>query len=633
MSISESGQIQSFQSLMIEYSKLDVASFQRNYAWDSENIEDLYQDLRSNSSTFIGCFIFQSTGTDPEDSKKRIGEVVDGQQRITTLFMLLAAIRDAVKKLPETTQQIPKTKTSFAVRPAEEIEEFLFNGAPDRPRFRANPLVSNLFVKNMIADPHGRPKVPKRASDGRASLPLRSAHFKIISLIENDLKSVSGGHAGHDQLLWLEELRKAIMGLQCLRISSDNPHDALEVFLSLNSKGKPLSRADVIRGILLKKRCDVISGAAQVLEIHAKMHGDWTELVNTFQSDDLDEGFIEQFVRYFLLATGRAKVQKKSAPSIVEDRVNYIDLDPEQKRSPMQCAVEAERLWDELVSYSDVYVAIMNPKFGEQRTNYYLTLLRAVSDNYRVLLMNVLARNGGEAISELDEISRLTLALTLRHYLSGGNAQNLESTFQKISNDYREFGDAAATINSLRHEITLVKLNSEEIFRSGVSGLAKPILQFIEWNLAVKQGLSASNWPKWDSSGVHLEHIAPETPTKEWLKVLTGKQISEDEYEEIVEQLGNKTLLDAKINKSIKQSDFMRKKTHYVTLKGGVKYSYEKCGVQSTKDLAKLDTWTKREIELRDRWLSEMFESVTSVDFDPKRLTWFSDWCTLLPTE
>ena len=623
MAVTDAGQIQSFESLIKEYSVLNVASFQRNYSWESDNIEDLYIDLKDKNSIFIGCLIFNNTGLNNDGSK--VADVVDGQQRITTLFLLLAGLRDAVKRLPSEHQIIPRTTAAFSINPSEKIEEILFNGAPNKPRFAANPLIARIFTKNMLADPVGRPKVAARASDGRASRSLRSAYFKINEMIETDLKKVRGAS---NQLIWINEMRNSIMNLRCLRISSDSPHDALDVFLSLNSKGKPLSRADIIRGILLQKRCDVLSDESEIQKIHSEMHDNWSELVLSFQSADLDDGNIEQFFRYYLLSTNRQKVQKKAAPSIVEERVNYfpaVDNDPKKERTSAQKVHVAADLWSEIISFSSSYISVLKPICTNYHTKYYLTMLRALSDNYRILLMLVIHLEDDIDLSTIEEIARLSFVLSLRHYLGGGNAQELEGIFQTIANDLWESKDFAETIAILITEINKIKLNTLERFSKEVLALAKPTLHFIEWNLCDNQGMSKDHLPVWSSNEVHLEHIAPETPTESWIQSLTSSSNNLQEYSDLVEQLGNKTLLDSRINTSIKQADFSTKKTHYTTIKKVV-FSYTKSSFTSTRDLAKLKSWTKNEIELRNQWLSIVFDSLVTAKVDKSNFIWFDDW-------
>ena len=155
--------------------------------------------------------------------------------------------------------------------------------------------------------------------------------------------------------------------------------------------------------------------------------------------------------------------------------------------------------------------------------------------------------------------------------------------------------------------------------------LAKPTLHFIEWNLCDNQGMSKDHLPVWSSNEVHLEHIAPETPTESWIQSLTSSSNNLQEYSDLVEQLGNKTLLDSRINTSIKQADFSTKKTHYTTIKKVV-FSYTKSSFTSTRDLAKLKSWTKNEIELRNQWLSIVFDSLVTAKVDKSNFIWFDDW-------
>lgn len=73
-----------------------IPRFQRPYSWDAENIQDLWDDLTTNANDeyFIGSMVAYSQG-------KQTYGVVDGQQRLTTLTILLCVVRDSLAGLGE----------------------------------------------------------------------------------------------------------------------------------------------------------------------------------------------------------------------------------------------------------------------------------------------------------------------------------------------------------------------------------------------------------------------------------------------------------------------------------------------------------------------------------------------------
>jgi len=202
--------------------------------------------------------------------------------------------------------------------------------------------------------------------------------------------------------------------------------------------------------------------------------------------------------------------------------------------------------------------------------------------------------------------------LTLRWYLNGGGAQNLESKFQELGQSFRETQDVAALKNKLGTE-TQITFDVSDRFRDGQSGFARAILHGIDSSLAKKT--LAEPLP-WDTSKLHVEHIAPGTSTAEWRRAILGsKGGDEGDYDVYADQLGNKTLLDQKINLSIQQIPFEEKKVLYL-----------EANPRTTRDLVSIKEWNSKEIDLRNTWLAEMFNLVWTELPDTESVVHFSVW-------
>ena len=109
------------------YTSMRVEDYQRTYSWTNDDIDDFFADLIAASdssvrSHFFGTLIFQ----EDSDNPSRV-TIVDGQQRVTTVFITIAAIRDAVSVLSEET--IPAKSYGMAPeRPAEEATKLIVSG-------------------------------------------------------------------------------------------------------------------------------------------------------------------------------------------------------------------------------------------------------------------------------------------------------------------------------------------------------------------------------------------------------------------------------------------------------------------------------------------------------------------------
>jgi hypothetical protein len=614
----QSGQIQPITSILKTYSKLDIADFQRNYSWSIDDVSELFEDIRNATFTrdrhFMGCLILHETGS---GDHQRTCSVVDGQQRLTTIFLFMSRIRDEISKLE--TKVIPAEGEAFERHPDSEINELLFNGAVNKPRFTSNLLLREMFLSNMVNPNHSEP--PERDHRQKAvTLPLRSAYWKLRDKIKEEIKDIP------TELAKLKHLTKyidALKQMDFLAISTTDLNESLDVFLTLNNRGMPLGPSDIIRGLLVQSSCND-SDPAQITDIHKKFFDEWALILKRFDEAGEDQSSLDQFFRYFLLATGPSKVQKKAAPKEIEMRLKFKDRVTKSTRTAAESRSTSEVIWKQIIDMSNTWVDIVQPPADfDDDMAYHLKILRSVADNYRVLLLNVFSPNSPATDDEKKEIVRLCYVLTFRYYLNGGGAQDLETKFQELGQRYVSSGDNRITASQMLTELRAecnIAMDFDTKFKDGVQGFAKPILHGIEKILRSKAG---SNFLPWSSKDLHLEHIAPDTPTEHWLTTLFPNGDYEDQYDDLVNQLGNKTLLDQTINKRIKQSPYQIKSPKYLNSSPLI-----------TRDLASIQVWNAKEIRLRNTWLAEMFEKIWAVEaVEVSTIRGFTEWKQLLNGE
>jgi hypothetical protein len=615
----QSGQIQPITSILKTYSKLEIADFQRNYSWTVDDVTELFEDIRNATFTkdrhFMGCLILHETGSGDHE---RTCSVVDGQQRLTTIFLLISRIRDEIAKLE--TKVIPSEGDAFERHPDSEVNELLFNGAVNKPRFTSNLLLREMFLSNMVLPNHAEP--PERDHRQKAiTLPLRSAYFKLRDKIKEEIKDIPTDLA---KLQHLTKYLDALKQLDFLAISTTDLNESLDVFLTLNNRGMPLGPSDIIRGLLVQSSCND-TDPTLITEIHKKFFDEWAQILKRFDEAGEDQSSLDQFFRYFLLATGPSKVQKKAAPKEIETRLKFKNRTTRTARTATEVRITSEAIWKQIIEMSNTWIDIVQPPTDfDDDMAYHLKILRSVADNYRVLLLNVFSPTSTATSEEQKEIVRLCYVLTFRYYLNGGGAQDLETKFQEIGQKFVSTDEdvkisATQLVDELKTECD-ISMNFENKFRDGVQGFAKPILHGIEKVLRTKAG---ANPLPWSGKDLHLEHIAPDTSTDHWLGVLTPGGNEEDQYDDLVDQLGNKTLLDQTINKRIKQSPFQIKSAKYVNSSPLV-----------TRDLANLEGWTSSEIRNRNFWLAEMFEKIwTAETLDSSSINSYTDWKILPKSE
>jgi uncharacterized protein with ParB-like and HNH nuclease domain len=239
-----------------------VPLFQRKYSWDTkewntlwEDLVELYEDDKPRSH-FIGSIVTMPTQSVPEGVAKFL--LIDGQQRFTTVFILLSVLRD-------------KARTSTSGNLADEIDQTLLKN-PFKQGSDAFKLLPTQGDRESFLAPIGNETTTKDDQISRA--------YKFF---ERKIRA--------NQIPDLEKLKHIIVS-QLVLVSivldrDDNPH---LVFESLNAKGRALSQADLIRNYFFMK--------IHVTDQERLYGACWTPM-----QDRLGESLTE-CIRHFLMKDG-----------------------------------------------------------------------------------------------------------------------------------------------------------------------------------------------------------------------------------------------------------------------------------------------------------------------------------------
>jgi len=590
----------SLGTVVKEYSSIKVDDYQRTYAWTRDEISELFTDLKDcvtdGDVHFFGTLIFQSKGDSLEST------IVDGQQRLTTVFVLMNALKDEVAKLGIDT--LPKDETvgrKLPVAVINKIWDFLYVDANDEhPRFHSNRFLKSIFEKSIYPDFESQAKIADRDSNlGALTLQFRKGVKIVRELVRSDLENVE------TQIGKLERVNSLVDALTnrfvVLRVSTHNITESLEIFLTLNNRGLPLGASDLVRGDIIARIGDGESEIEQG-KLHRRIFEEWSDIADAVKD-------VEAFLRHWLVATSTEKVQKKNVFTFVSARL--------KAKTPLERKEKALQLWADLKSASNVYRQTLSPTMGSS-SQLHLQLLNGYWKSHRILMLTVLGASINQ--SARDRIIRQALVLCFRWNMAGANAQILENLFQKLGNDFKETNDSDALIASLKREAAAlsgekIKLYLKESIDEGYIGRA--ILFCLNRARAQKQ-----NYIELDAD-LHLEHIAPQTPTEGWkADLFNGNGELYSQYDELVSEIGNLTLLDHKINSSIKQLPF-RNPLDPAKSKSN---EYNDSVIMMTKDLVSQTKWDQAEIETRTSYMIEAFETVFSIEPVGDTIQTYEQW-------
>lgn len=572
-------------SVITEYDTLYVEDYQRTYAWTKDEIDEFFSDLKETAASgethFFGTLILQSDGD-------KAASVVDGQQRLTTSYITIAAFRDVVSKLGS--DQIIEPGR-IPVHVASQSWEFLVaNGDPSTPRFTSNRFIRPLLFDHVVPMPDEQIAIPERGNP--LTLNFRKAVKHVRELVRAEVERIDGSDAKLRYIHLLQEslLKKFLV----LHVSTKSMNESLEIFLTLNNRGVALGPSDLVRGDVMSARSIGLTEPQQ-RALHGQIFEEWSTI-----SENVEDP--ETFLRHYLVATDVHKVTKKKVVDFVSKRIKNAS----GERSPDL----AEEFWSDLIAASHQYQRIISPGTGTD-SGYHLTTLHGFTKSHRIFMIGLYRSNATQA--EFDEAVRLLYVLCFRYHMAGLNAQQLEDFFQLRCNDMRNGEPISYVISLLKEKIETIEFNVLRYLKNeGDSGfIGKAILHAINRREAPRADNANTI-----SGKIHLEHIAPQTPTDPWkADLFSGKTELYDDYESVVSAIGNLTLLDSRLNIDAQQKPKNEKNVHY----GDSNYKI-------TRDLTLNPHWRLEHIENRTEWVAEMFEHIWSVDPKLEEVVPYPNW-------
>jgi len=586
----KSAQTPTLFEVVSAYNRLRVEDYQRTYAWQREQIEEFLIDLNESAATkethFLGTLILQET-------ESKSATVVDGQQRLTTVFILVAALRDELRNFTTSTIKA-KNDNERDIDVMNKALDFLcYSKKLSDYRFESSRFLRNLLLTCVLAEPEKQKPIPNRDNTGKkVTLNFRKAVLLIRNWVSNDLTNYPNEI---DKLQRVDSLLSAILeNFIVLKVTTSSLGESLDIFLTLNNRGLPLGPSDLVRGEIMSVLSSGLDESEQ-LKLHHRILDDWNNIV-----DQVTEP--ETFLRHYLVSTSMMKVQKKKVVKEVTTRIFHEKI--EDKKT------NAKIFWKALQDASIIYGKVVQPQMGGN-CQYHIELMEGLGKSHRILLLAVL----GAAIEDVDrdEIVRLVFVLAFRNVMAGLNAQKLEDFYQVESFKFRADVDSSRLKGELISRCNSFQVDSSKFLTAeGDSGfVGRALLHAV--NRATTRGANQAHVRSGDS---HLEHIAPQTEIDYWAFALFGNdEEARKRYDDEISQIGNLTLLDKGLNVQAQRKPFTDKQDHYKNSNFGI-----------TRDLVDLPGWDLISIQQRTKWLVEMFEIYWSVTPSNKKIQTFTDW-------
>ena len=527
-----------------------IPRFQRGYSWTTEHVTDFLNDLDNRLDDKLPHHFGTLFLRTDDNSDER--EIIDGQQRITTVVLYLVACRDFLKS-HEADVTNPIEKVEFDIKYQELSNRLEPKKQPSDPILRVGKINEDLFAKLYPQDdPSVKFKFGTKPDDklllGAYKLIYENLKSKVIDKTTNQLVPKFWSEIVHNYTALLTQFRLAELVVNTME-------RAFTIFETINHRGEPLDQTDLIKNyffhlLYAQKLTD------SVLDKYAER---WTDMRQTITGTSYD---FDDFVKHVLFVEYNIEGKKKNL---------YNDLVEVMKSQKVQDVIKKLEEWAEI--FEKLRVPSLSKSVAQQWNGNGTTIqsleilnsLRAVHA-YPTLMQGYRTYYDNKKYIEFEQLANLLVTIQIRTKQVMGKRP---SSIWKITKEITEklkgnksWLDITAPIID-DHQASKVEFEAQlEKFTSSETSVVKYIL--VEHK---KQNLP----------GTEVEHIMPQTIGDWQDDIIKWKNYSnlsskadqklaaKAHQKKYVDFIGNQMLLEKRINDSIGNSRFKDKQLEYVT--------------------------------------------------------------------
>lgn len=542
-----------------------VPQFQRDYSWEEDNWEDLWNDMEmaadTKSAHYMGSVVLQSN-TGKEFS------IIDGQQRFSTLSILTLAVIDAIQKLADKGIEVAENKERVDILMRQYIGQKDPASLTYSSKLFLNENNDGFFQNRLIS--YREPISIRKLSDSEKLMWDAYVYFK--SKISNRFKNSSGG----DFASFLNNVVGELM--MFIQITVQDELNAYTVFETLNSRGVELTSTDLLKNYLFSQVANSETDLKQIKH-------QWKKIIDAIGLKEFPN-----FLRYFLLAT-RKQVTKEY---LFKEIKHFI-----------KTGQDVFDLLDRLEFYAYNYVALGNPDDelwnNDKENRNAISILKA----FKVIQWKPLLMVGLEKL-ENNDVKRLLqaiVAISFRYNVIAKLQTNeMEKGYSKAAiNLYK---GETSTMGAILNDLKFLYVDDED-FKNYFSlkqfntnnATDKKLARYTLYKLEGQEA-GGSLYDFITDNGT-IEHILPESYPETWQADFT-----EEVFERNVFMLGNLTLLEAgKNSKDAANKPFEEKKAVYA----GSKFAL----TQQITD----PQWTTQNIKNRQAHLAKLASGIWKIQF------------------
>ncbi len=583
-----------------------IPKYQREYTWGSREWELLFNDVVSNDNGyFLGSIICVDTSVSSLGDTTL--EVIDGQQRLTSLSILLATI---CKMIEDRKAELDEYRLNDLFNLKKELvlrRDGKFNArvTPQIQNYNRDDYFSLLCDLNLLQNYERKPYAPRRK--------IYRAHYhfeKYITQFMDEQKQDRGESYNEVEVLFdlIEKINSAII----VSIEVETHKDAYMLFESLNNRGVPLSAIDLLKNLLISTS-DRDGKSDDCYE-------QWKTILNYLGDDYSNQ---ERFFRYYydayreeLNAGYPVSGKQKYYLGYVATRSNLLDIYETLIKKDYQSFL------DEVQQKARVYSIIINnnpeDSFYQDLKEPLLNLERIQGAPSYILLLYLVSEKESLGLSAnhfKSLIDYLTCFFVRRNLTDYPGTRNLAKIFMDAI-DLAKQNNGTAIVDTIKSFLKDCSSTDEEFERRlrGNVYIDNPdatrfLLCYYE-NTFKTNEIYTDLWTR-DNSHKYkwtIEHIFPEGDNipQDWVNMIANgdKSLAQDYLTKYTHTLGNLTITG--YNSNLSNLSFQKKKDRKNN--SGLNIGYRN-GLRLNEDVVNKDKWTIDDITTRTDSLVNFFKT------------------------
>ena len=540
-----------FSSIIGNNRKFIVPKFQRDYSWGVEQWDDLWQDILTmideEEDHYMGYLVLQTN-----DDKSF--HIIDGQQRFTTVTILILASIKCIKTFVENGVESEDNQ--------QRIDSLLHTYIGNKDSVTL--VYDNILVLNRNNDAYFRDYIVKleelRVRNLKVSEKLMKQCFEFFE------QRLRGRYeSGKDYARFIQTV---VDRLYFTQIVVNDEMNAFRVFETLNARGVQLSSSDLLKNYLFSLVDKNSSHPSRIETLEEK----WAKLTDNIKSEKLPE-----FLRYYW-NTGHKSIRANALFKTVRKNVTTDQT--------------VFKLVDDLYRYSDVYMALTDSndalwQDAEVKRCVALLNIFRLKQPFPVLM----AAKLNLPDSDFKKLFKNILNLCFRYnVICDRNPNDQDGPFNMLAMLIKKE-------KRVDYQLLLPIAVDDKVFENSFSDKSFPYtsrnVKIVRYILAT---LEKHNGSTQDVSFIDedatIEHIMPQNAEDEW-------NVDGDKQRQLVFRIGNTCLLEKKLNMAIKNSSFQEKVKEYA------KSSY-----LDARTIASNNSWTENDIISRQSKMARLAVNV-----------------------